>query len=156
MSDGKAKPYTNVVKDLMGKKSYILSKAQALSEVFAKFTLERSEGLTDAEGLRGMLETTQPLFLSAAAYEERIAPLLDTLGRELEAAVHRISAASCYQKAGYLHRAVNLYRAALSGPLRDDTRSDVLKMLNYCLDQLNRHPTEFITPPHVQEVTAAV
>jgi hypothetical protein len=37
--------------------------------------------------------------LSAAAYEERIAPLLDTLGRELEAAVHRISAASCYQKA---------------------------------------------------------
>jgi len=94
--------------------------------------------------------------LSAATYEECIAPLLDTLGRELEAAVHRISAASCYQKAGYLHRAVNLYRAALSGPLRDDTRSDVLKMLNYCLDQLNRHPTEFITPPHVQEVTAAV
>jgi hypothetical protein len=148
MSDKKVLPYTNVVKDLMGKKSYLLSKAQALSEVFAS--------LTDAEGLRGMLETTQPLFLSAAAYEERIAPLLDTLGRELEAAVHRISAASCYQKAGYLHRAVNLYRAALSGPLRDDTRSDVLKMLNDCLDLLNLKPTEFITPPHVQEATAAV
>lgn len=119
MNKLKVQPYTNVVKDMMSKKSYILSKAQALSEV-------------------GMLETTQPLFLSAAAYEERIAPLLDTLGRELEAAVHRISAASCYQKAGYLHRAVNLYRAALSGPLRDDTRSEVLKMLNDCLDQLLR------------------
>ena len=93
MNKPQIKPYTTVVKDLMGKKSYLLSKAQALSEV-------------------GMLETTQPLFLSAAAYEERIAPLLETLGRELEASVHRISAASCYQKAGYLHRAVNLYRAA--------------------------------------------
>ncbi len=136
MNNPKVQPYTNVVKDMMGKKSYFLSKAQALSEV-------------------GILETAQPLFLSAAAYEERIAPLLDTLGRELEAAVHRISAASCYQKAGYLHRAVNLYRAALSGPLRDDTRSEVLKMLNDCLDQLSRQPTEFITPPHVQEATAA-
>ena len=136
MNNPKVQPYTNVVKDMMGKKSYFLSKAQALSEV-------------------GILETAQPLFLSAAAYEERIAPLLDTLGRELEAAVHRISAASCYQKAGYLHRAVNLYHAALSGPLRDDTRSDVLKMLNDCLDQLNLKPTEFIMLPYVQEATAA-
>jgi hypothetical protein len=137
MSNQKMQPYTNVVKDMMGKKSYLLSKAQALSEV-------------------GMLETTQPLFLSAAAYEESIAPLLDTLGRELEAALHRISAASCYQKAGYFHRAVNLYRAALSGPLRDDTRSEVLKMLNDCLDQLTCQPTEFTTPPYVQEATVAV
>ena len=148
MNKPQVQPYTNVVKDMMGKKSYLLSKAQVLSEVFAS--------LTDAEGLRGMIETTQPLFLSAAAYEERIAPILDILGRELEAAVHRISAASCYQKAGYLSRAVNLYRAALSGPLRDDTRSEVLKMLNNCLDQLSRQPTEFITLPHVQEATAAV
>ena len=146
MNKPEVQPYTNVVKDMMGKKSYLLSKAQALSEVgMLETTLRRSRGLLFA----------QALFLSAAAYEERIAPLLDTLGRELEAAVHRISAASCYQKAGYLHRAVNLYRAALSGPLRDDTRSEVLKMLNDCLDQLSRQPTEFITPPHVQEATAA-
>ena len=137
MNKLKVQPYTNVVKDMMGKKSYLLSKAQVLSEV-------------------GMLETAQPLFLSAAAYEERIAPLLDTLGRDLEAAVHRISAASCYQKAGCLHSAVNLYRAALSGPLRDDTRLEVLKMLNDCLDQLTRQPMEFITPLHEPEATAAV
>ena len=139
MNKPQIKPYTAVVKDLMGKKSYLLSKAQALSEVFAS--------LTDAEGLRGMLETTQPLFLSAAVYEESIAPLLETLGRELEASVHRISAASCYQKAGYLHRAVNLYRAALSGPLRDDTRSEVLKMLHDCLDQLLREMNDTVRKP---------
>ena len=74
-----------------------------------------------------MLASVQPLWMSAAAYEEAIAPLLDGLGRELEAAVHRISAASCYQKAGDLIRAVNLYRAALAGPLRDDTRQDSIK-----------------------------
>ena len=65
----------------MNQKSEILSKAQALWEV-------------------GMTETAQPLWLSAANYEERIAPILDALGRELEGAVHRISAASCYEKAG--------------------------------------------------------
>ena len=47
--------------------------------------------------------------------------MLDALGRELEGAMHRISAASCYEKVGDASRAVNLYRAALSGPLRDDT-----------------------------------
>jgi hypothetical protein len=112
-------PYTSVIKDLMGKKSYLLSKAEALAEI-------------------GMVETTQPLFLSAAAYEERIAALLDSEGHELEAAVHRISAASCYAKADHLGHAVNLYRAALSGPLRDKTRADVLQLLNDCLAQFAR------------------
>ncbi|MBI1924060.1 hypothetical protein HYR99_07395 [Candidatus Poribacteria bacterium] len=137
MSEEKVKPYTDVVKDLMGKKSFLLSKAQALSEV-------------------GMVETAQPLFLSAAAYEECIAPLLDALGRELEAAVHRISAASCYQKAGPLHHAVNLYRAALAGPLREDTRSEVEKMLYDCLEQLTRQPMPAITAPPVQEALYAI
>jgi hypothetical protein len=137
MSHPKVKPYSNVLKDMMGKKSYVLSKAQALSEV-------------------GMLETAQSLFLSAAVYEERIAPLLDTLGRELEAALHRISAASCYQKAGHLSCAVNLYRAALSGPLRDDTRAEVEQMLHDCLGQLTRQPTTAITPPRMQEAAVTV
>jgi len=117
MSKPKVKPYTELAKDLMGEKSYILSKAQALSEV-------------------GMAETAQPLWASAAAYEERIAPLLDALGRDLEAAVHRLSAASCYQKAGDLNRAVNLYHAALAGPLSDDVRRHVEKMFTDCLGQL--------------------
>ena len=121
MSSNNMAQYTSVVKELMGKKSYLLSKAEALAEI-------------------GMAETAQPLFLSTAAYEEQIAALLDTEGRELEAAVHRISAASCYKRADQFSRAVNLYRAALSGPLRADTRNDVLTMLKESLDRLTQQP----------------
>jgi len=122
----KAKPYTKVLKETMHRKSEILSKAQALWEI-------------------GMTETAQPLWLSAATYEEHIAPLLDALGRELEGAIHRISAASCYEKAGEPSRAVNLYRAALSGPLREDTREEVKNMLNVCLAELSHQPLESVS-----------
>lgn len=123
MPTPKTKPYTKTLKETMRRKSEILSKAQALWEV-------------------GMTETAQPLWLSAANYKEHIAPMLDALGRELEGAIHRISAASCYEKAGDVSRAVNLYRAALSGPLRDDTRQEVEDMLSACLVALNRQPTK--------------
>ena len=89
-----------------------------------------------------MTEMAQPLWLSAANYEEHIAPMLDALDRELEGAIHRISAASCYEKAGDPSRAVNLYRAALSGPLREDTREEVENMLNACLATLNCQPVK--------------
>jgi len=115
----KAKPYTKFVQNLMAEKSAILSKAQAFAQL-------------------GMTGTAGPLWESAGSYEERIAPLLDALGRELEAAVHRISAASCFQKAGNLTRAANLYRAALAGPLRENTRQDVEQMLSECLARLTR------------------
>ena len=126
MSAQKTKPYTKALKETMIRKSEILSKAQAFWEI-------------------GMKETAQPLWLSAATYEEHIAPMLDALGRELEGAIHRISAASCYEKAGDPSRAVNLYRAALSGPLRDDTRKDVENMLNACLAGLSHQPWESIS-----------
>ena len=127
MPNSKAKPYTKILKETMHRKSEILSKAQAFSEV-------------------GMIETAQPLWRTAANYEEYIAPMLDALGRELEGAIHRISAASCYEKAGDPSRAVNLYRAALSGPLREDTRQEVENMLRACLVALNRQPTKNL--PH--------
>jgi hypothetical protein len=101
----------------MATKSGILSKAQALTTI-------------------GLPETAQPLWASAASYEERIAALLDAHGDSLEAAVHRISAASCYQKAGDPSRATNLYRAALAGPLREVTRNEVEEMLRECLEFL--------------------
>ena len=125
MTIPKIKPYTKTLKEAMNRKSEILSKAQALWEV-------------------GMTETAQLLWLSAANYEEHIAPMLDVLGRELEGAIHRISAASCYKKAGDPSRAVNLYRAALSGPLRDDTRREVENMLSACLVALNRQSAKSI------------
>ncbi len=122
----KTKPYTKALKEAMNRKSEMLSKAQALWEI-------------------GMTETAQPLWLSAATYEEHIAPMLDAIGRELEGALHRISAASCYEKAGNPSRAVNLYHAALSGPLREDTREEVENMLNACLVALNRQSAKSIS-----------
>lgn len=101
----------------MAEKSAVLSKAQALTTI-------------------GLPETSQPLWASAASYEEQIAALLDAGGKGLEAAIHRISAASCYLKSGDPSRATNLYRAALAGPLRDATRRDVERLLDECLAQL--------------------
>jgi hypothetical protein len=66
--------------NLLAKKTEILSKARALDDL-------------------GMPETAQALWLDAAGLEERIAPWMDSLGRESEGALHRISAGSCYRKA---------------------------------------------------------
>ncbi len=114
MAKAKAKPPSHQVEALMAEKSPVLTKAQALTTI-------------------GLPETAQPVWAAAASYEERIASLLDAHGEGLEAAVHRISAASCYQKSGDPSRATNLYRAALAGPLRDGTRTGVEAMLAECL-----------------------
>src|SRR5207253_2456215 len=118
MAKAKAKTSAQEVEKLLAEKSGILSKAQALTTM-------------------GLPETAHPLWASAASYEERIAALLDAHGEILEAAVHRISAASCYQKAGDSSRATNLYRAALAGPLREVTRNVVEDMLTECLTLLS-------------------
>jgi hypothetical protein len=55
-----------------------------------------------------------------------------------QAALHRISSASCHEPAGEPGRAANLYRAALDGPLTDAGRKDVEKKLSACLKQLRR------------------
>jgi len=110
----KSKPSVRQLEKLMAEKSAVLSKAQVWTTI-------------------GLRETAQALWAHAASYEERIAALHDAHGDDLEAAVHRISAASCYQKAGDPSRATNLYRAALAGPLRAVTRKEVEKMLAECL-----------------------
>jgi hypothetical protein len=73
----------------------------------------------------GLEETAPPVWSCAASYEERIAPLLDVIGRDAQAAIHRVSAAGCFAKAGELSHAANLYRAALAGPLSDAAKGDV-------------------------------
>jgi len=119
MAKAKARPYPPSLLELMASKTAVLLKARTFADM-------------------GMAETAQPIWTAAASCEERIAPLLDTLGRHLEAAASRISAASCYQKAGDLSRAVNLYQAALAARLRPNTRRDVEAMLAGCLDELSR------------------
>ncbi len=110
MAKEKTKRAVALVEELMAEASFVLSKAQVFQAM-------------------EMGETAQTLWLSAAALQERIAPLLDADGETLEAAVYRMSAASCYEKAGDLGRAVNLYQAALAGPLREATRKEVQEML---------------------------
>jgi hypothetical protein len=105
------------IDQLLAEKSAILSKAQTFA-------------------MMGLTETALPLWTTAASFEERIASMLDANGDDLEAAVHRVSAASCYQKAGNVSRATNLYRAALAGPLRETNRKEVEAMLAECLARL--------------------
>ena len=81
MPNAKTGRVSRLVEELIAAKSLVLSKAQALTTL-------------------GLPETAQPLWAAAASHEERIASLLDARGDGREAAVHRISAASCYQKAG--------------------------------------------------------
>jgi hypothetical protein len=119
MTKAKARPYPPSLLELMASKTAVLMKARTFADM-------------------GMAETAQPMWAVAASYEERIAPLLDALGRPLEAAASRISAASCSEKAGDLSRAANLYQAALPAPLRPSTRRDVEGMLAGCLEELSR------------------
>jgi hypothetical protein len=72
-----------------------------------------------------------------ALFFARIPTLLDADGDQREAAVHRVRAASCRQKAGDPSRAKKLDRAAQAGPLRADTRKDVERMLAGCLAHLS-------------------
>jgi hypothetical protein len=111
--------YPPPVEALIAEKSAVLSKAQAFAEL----------------GLGDMART---LWVSAAGQEERLAPVLEALGHDLEAAVHRISAASCYRRAGDPGAAANLYRGALGGPLLEHTRQEVQRQLAECLAEIAR------------------
>lgn len=103
MAKSKVKLYPASLLELMAAKTAVLMKARTFADM-------------------GMAETAQPMWAMAASCEERIAPLLDALGRDREAAASRISAASCYQKGGDPSRAANLYQAALAAPLRPNTQ----------------------------------
>jgi hypothetical protein len=111
--------YPAALQKLIAEKSAVLSKAQAFAEL-------------------GMGEMSRTLWTTAAGHEERLAPLFEAIGQDLEAAVHRISAAGCYRRAGDMTAAVNLYRGALAGPLLKHTRQEVEEQLVECLTEISR------------------
>jgi hypothetical protein len=113
----KARAYPQYLLDRMAETSGLILKACALVAM-------------------GMPELASSAWLAEAAGEEQMAPRLETLDRAQEAAVHRISAGSCYQNAGELAKAINLYRAALAGPLPEHTRGETEQLLAACLAQL--------------------
>ncbi len=115
----KARPYPRSLLQQMEETSGIILKARALVAL-------------------GMPQLALSAWLAAGAGEEQVAPRLETLDRADEAAVHRISAASCYQHAGELGKAINLYRAALTGPLPEHTRKETEQLLADCLAQFAR------------------
>lgn len=125
MTKRQAKPYGERVKELMAKESRLLSNAQAIADM-------------------SLDETVRPVWACAASYEERIAPLLDVIGRDAEAAPHRVSAAGCFAMCGDLSRAANLYRAGLAGPLSDAAKEDVERKLSACLARIIRNPIDSI------------
>ncbi len=119
MPKRKAGLYPPPIQELIEQKSAVLSKAQAFTEL-------------------GLEDMAAALWATAAQYEARLAPLLESLGRDLEAAVHRISGAGCARRAGDWTGAANLYRAALAGPLLKHTRQEVEQQLSACLAEISR------------------
>jgi hypothetical protein len=121
MPKTKVRPYPQSLPEQMAETSSTILKARALVAM-------------------GMPELALSAWLAAAAGEEQVAPRLETLDRDQEAAVHRISAASCYQHAGELAKAINRYRAALAGPLPEHTRKETDQFLAAWLSRLARSP----------------
>ncbi len=113
------------------------TKNRAYSPSLLERMAETSGNIMKARALvaMGMSDLAISAWLAAAAGEEQVAPWLDTLDRNQEAAVHRLSAASCYQHAGELARAINLYRGALAGSLLENTQKEAEQLLADCLVQ---------------------
>ncbi len=114
MPRAKAKTRTTLLERMQGKASWLISHAQALGDY-------------------GLHEEECAELARAAMCEEQVACLLERNGQERDAAIHRVSAASCYQQIGQFTRAVTLLRAALSAQLLPKHRADVEKLLQRCL-----------------------
>jgi tetratricopeptide (TPR) repeat protein len=119
MARPKGKPSAALVEQMLDEASWLLSHAQALDDY-------------------GRHEEAAAEQSRAASCEEQVACLLDADRQELEAAIHRVSAASCYEKLGQYVRAVTLLRAALAAPLRDDYRARVELLLAPCLAKVQK------------------
>jgi hypothetical protein len=119
MSRPKSKTAPELIDQMQGEASWLLSHAQALTDY-------------------GRTEEAAVEWARASACAEEVACLLDTEGQEGEAATQRVSAASCHEKVGQYARAVTLLRAALSSVLPDDYRARVEQQLTRCLAQAQK------------------
>ncbi len=106
MARSKAESSDALIDKMLGESSGLQSHAQAMSDF-------------------GRQEEASAALIRATAGEEQVARLLEAAGQEHEAAIHRVSAASCCEKLGQYARAVTLPHAALSSPLPEDYRARV-------------------------------
>src|SRR5262249_58610841 len=88
--------YPPPVQELIAEKSAVLSKAQAFAEL-------------------GLADMARTLWVSAGEHEARLAPLLEALGHDLEAALHRISGGGRFCPGGGLTGGGQLLPGALAG-----------------------------------------
>ena len=128
----KGKPSTTLIEQMLDEASWLLSHAQALGDY-------------------GRFEEAAAELVRAADCEEQVACLLESDRQELEAAIHRVSAATCREKLGHYPRAVTLLRGALSATLREDYRTRVEQQLARCLalayKELKRVPRQVQRKP---------
>jgi predicted negative regulator of RcsB-dependent stress response len=109
-------PLGETLNTLLGETSWLLSHARTLADY-------------------GRIEEADAELARAVSCEERVAYLLDAVGREQEAVLHRLRAAACYERLGERARAVTLLRAVLSAQLADDYRRRVEQRVARCLAQ---------------------
>ncbi|HWY88117.1 MAG TPA: hypothetical protein VNX28_15405 [Gemmataceae bacterium] len=110
MPRSKRKPSAELIDQMLGEASWLLSHAQALADY-------------------GRQEEASAEFVRAGSCEEQVACLLEADGQDREAAIHRVSAASCFERLGLHSRAVTFLHAALSVPLPKDYRARVEQQL---------------------------
>jgi hypothetical protein len=115
-------------------------KSKALAPMIEQMLDEASWLLSHAEALAdyGRQDESLAELARAAICEEQVACLLDADAQDREAAIHRVSAASCHEKLGQCARAVTLLRAALSADLPGEYRARVEQQRIRCLAQARK------------------
>lgn len=109
----------SLIEQMLGEASWLLSHAQALADY-------------------GRDEDAATEYARASQCEEQVSVLLEADGQDLEAAIHRVSAASCYERLGQYARAATLLRAALATPLREEYRARVEELRRRCLTKARK------------------
>lgn len=115
MSRRNDKQLNERIDEMLGEASWLISHAEALS------AYDRTKEAPVEWG-------------RAAACEEQVACLLEAARRHDEAAIHRVSAASCHERLGQFAQAVTLLRAALSTLSAGRFRTDAEQQLARCLE----------------------
>lgn len=126
MARSKGKPSAALIDQVLGEASWLLSHAQALTDY-------------------GRSEEAAAEWTRAADCEEQAACLLEADGQEREAAIHRVSAASCCENLGQYARVVTLLRAALPAPLPHDYRVRVEQQLTHALERAHKELSRAFT-----------
>ena len=113
-----SKENNKLLDKLLGEASWLISHAQALADY-------------------GKTEEVKVELEKAANYEEEAAFLLDAIGRQEEATLHRVSAATCHEQLSNYPHAVTLLWATLAGDLTEGYRLKLENQIEYCIAQAN-------------------